>query len=68
VLILSYITQKQKLTYIYLMGISVKRDVQKAIEFYQRAVDAGNTEANLNLGDIYHKGDKSVRDIKAAFD
>ena len=42
---------------LYAIGNGVTQDFTKAIEWYQKAADAGNDEAMRNLGIVYTNGD-----------
>ena len=54
---------------IYSESIGVDRDMQKAIMFYERAVELDDDLARSNLADIYRKGMNGVAvDHKKAFE
>lgn len=54
--------------YFYASGTGgVSQDYKKAVQWYQKAVDQGYSFAQLNLGNLYHKGLGVPKDcIKAA--
>lgn len=43
-----------RLAYCYQNGHAVKKDLQKAIEYYEKAADLGSSVAARNLGDLYY--------------
>ena len=54
--------------YAYEQGIAgVEKDLGKAIEWYQKAADAGNKYAMFALGNLYSKGMGNVDDMEKAF-
>src|ERR687883_807695 len=40
----------------YQNGIGCPRDIGRALLYYKRAADEGNTDAMIALGDLYHEG------------
>ncbi|OHT05465.1 hypothetical protein TRFO_26815 [Tritrichomonas foetus] len=51
---------------IYYKGEFVKRDVSKAILYFENAGKKNNTDAQFNLGLLYEKGEYVERDIPRA--
>lgn len=53
---------------IYNDGLCTDVDMDKAIEYYQKAVDLGDDLAKSNLADIFRKGTNGVpKDLERAF-
>ena len=51
----------------YMGGDGVPKDVNKAIEFYRKAVDRGDPYAKLALSSLYEKGEGVAKDEFEAF-
>lgn len=51
---------------IYDYGYRVRRDVQKAVEWYAKAAHQGHAQAQHNLGVMYHKGTGVRQDYQKA--
>ena len=47
------------LAVIYKNGDGVKKDIHKAIKYYEKACELGDSDALNNLGAIYYNGDES---------
>lgn len=45
----------------YLMGMGVPKDMKKAFELYQIAAELGNTDAQIDLGDMYYFGKETIQ-------
>lgn len=50
----------------YEEGKGVEKNIQKAVEYYQRAADLGNVEGQFNLGRCYYNGTGFKRNPDAA--
>ncbi len=50
----------------YCQGMMVRRDYQKALEFYKKAARQGHTKAQYNLATMYYKGIGTPKDIEKA--
>ena len=50
----------------YYDGKGVKKDYQKAIEYYKKAADLGDVVAYVNLGKIYYEGKGVKQDYQKA--
>ena len=46
------------------VGLGIKKDPRRAIEWYQRAADAGSVRAKFKLGLLYLKGVFNASEIK----
>jgi len=54
---------------LYDFGFGTRVDLQKAAEWYQRAVDEGNSSIALyNLSIMYHNGEGVPKDVKKSFE
>ena len=47
-------------------GRGVKQDYKKAIEWYEKSANQGNTKAQFNLGIMYANGQGVIQDKKRA--
>ena len=53
----------------YQGGRGVERDHSKALEYFKRAADGGNSNAQAYIGKIYAEGSETIqKDDKKAFD
>jgi TPR repeat protein len=52
----------------YRYGINIKRDYNKAIEWYARSSEGGNIKAIYKLGRFYFLGHNLIKDEKIAFE
>jgi len=50
----------------YVHGDGVAKDAEQAVSWYRRAAEAGNTEAQFNLGSCYDDGDGVAKDAEQA--
>ena len=46
----------------YREGVGVEKDSGKALNWYRRAAEAGNSEAAWDLGKKYERGDGAEKD------
>lgn len=51
----------------FLLGEGVRKDIDKALEYFQRSAELGNDTAMLNLGLLYFNGELVGRDYQVAF-
>ena len=56
------------LAYMYKTGRGVKKDYQKAVELYTRAIEKGNSHSMNNLGVMYMDGDGVEKDYQKAIE
>ena len=52
----------------FLQGEGVKKDIDKAIEYFQRSAELGNDTAMLNLGLLYFNGNDVENNYRLAFE
>ncbi|CAB4391859.1 unnamed protein product [Rhizophagus irregularis] len=52
----------------YRYGINIKRDYNKAIEWYVKSSEGGNIKAIYKLGSFYYFGHNLIKDEKIAFE
>ena len=52
----------------FLLGEGVIKDIDKALEYFQRSAELGNDTAMLNLGLLYFNGELVDRDYQVAFE
>ena len=52
--------------YLYYSGLGVSQDYSKAMEWFQKAADAGNATAMFNIAMMYENGDGVPADQAAA--
>ena len=52
----------------YQEGIVVKKDIAKAISYYERSAQQGNTNSMLELGWIFEQSDDCLHDYQRAFE
>jgi TPR repeat protein len=52
----------------YEYGHGVKKDLNKALEYYRRAAEAGNVLSQKRMADFYYYGQLVKQDFKAAFE
>lgn len=50
----------------YRMGMGVPKDMKKAFELYQVAAELGNTDAQVDLGDMYYYGKETTQSYEKA--
>ena len=50
----------------YLYGLSVPKDIKKAISLFKKASDKGSSKSSKLLGDIYNEGFGVVKDQQKA--
>src|SRR5690606_40942624 len=50
----------------YKNGNGVAKDYKKAVEWYQKAAEKGNADAQFNLGVMYKNGNGVAKDYKKA--
>lgn len=50
----------------YRMGMGVPKDMKKAFEIYQIAAELGNTDAQVDLGDMYYSGEEAAQSYEKA--
>jgi TPR repeat protein len=58
---------QNKLGICYFESKGVSFDLQKAIDFFQKASDRGILDATCNLGNIYYNGTEVPKDLNKAF-
>ena len=54
------------MAFCYLKGDGVEKNVEKAVYWWQKAADAGNSAAQFNLAICYLKGDGVEKDVEKA--
>lgn len=52
----------------FLLGEGVRKDIDKALEYFQRSAELGNDTAMLNLGLLYFNGELVDRNYQVAFE
>lgn len=52
----------------FLLGEGVRKDIDKALEYFQKSAELGNDTAMLNLGLLYFNGELVDRDYQVAFE
>lgn len=61
-----YRNNPNSMGYMYAHGRGVKRDYKKAMEWYQKAANQGDADAQNSMGDLYYWGRGVLRDYKEA--
>ncbi|MCZ7837065.1 tetratricopeptide repeat protein [Atlantibacter hermannii] len=51
---------------VYRLGMGVPKDMKKAFELYQIAAELGNTDAQVDLGDMYYYGEETFQSYDKA--
>lgn len=51
---------------VYRLGMGVPKDMKKAFELYQVAAELGNTDAQVDLGDMYYYGEETPQSYEKA--
>ncbi|WP_286037308.1 tetratricopeptide repeat protein [Enterobacter asburiae] len=51
---------------VYRLGMGVPKDMKKAFELYQVAAELGNTDAQVDLGDMYYSGEETPQSYEKA--
>ena len=54
--------------YCYDTGSGVKKDIKKAVYWYEKGADGGSSHAQNNLGCLYKDGEGVVKDVKKALE
>lgn len=52
----------------FILGEGVRKDIDKALEYFQRSAELGNDTAMLNLGLLYFNGELVDRNYQVAFE